>query len=152
MEIISTVAMVSINETLVVQLISFLIFLYLINRIMFRPLKGVMRQREEKIDHLGRDIEDSKTRLEDLQAQLKEQERAAVDEANAHKSRLENEGAEQARQILDQSQKEIASLREQNEAFIRSQIAEARKSLHEEARRIAVNMMEKILDRRLARE
>ena len=39
MQIISNIALISINETLVVQLISFLIFLFIINRIMFRPLR-----------------------------------------------------------------------------------------------------------------
>ncbi len=152
MEIVTTVAMVSINETLIIELISFLIFLFLINRIMFKPLQGVMRQRDEKIDNLGQDIESSKTRLADLHQQLKEQEKAAVEEANQHKESLENEGANQAREILAQSQKEIESIREQNERFINDQIAEARQTLHDEAKQLAVNMMEKILDRRLARE
>ncbi|MFP3981968.1 MAG: hypothetical protein ACLFUY_11265 [Desulfobacterales bacterium] len=152
MEIITTVSMVSINETLIIELISFLIFLFLINRIMFRPLQGVMRQRDEKIDNLGRDIENSKIRLADLHQQLKEQEKAAVAEANEHKKSLENEGSEQAKQILAQSQAEIESIREQNERFINDQITEARKPLHDEAKQLAVNMMEKILDRRLARE
>ena len=152
MEIVTTVAMVSINETLIIELISFLIFLFLINRIMFRPLRGVMRQRDEKIDNLGQDIENSQTRLTDLHQQLKDQEKAAVEEANQHKESLENEGANQAGEILDQSRNEIESIRDQNERFINDQIAEARQTLHDEARQLAVNMMEKILDRRLARE
>ena len=49
MQIISNVALISINETVVVQLLSFLLFLYIMNRIMFRPLRNVMAQRE---DHL----------------------------------------------------------------------------------------------------
>ena len=38
MQIVSNVALISINETLVVQLISFLIFLFVINRIMFSSI------------------------------------------------------------------------------------------------------------------
>jgi len=45
MQIVSNVALISINETMVVQLISFLIFLFVINRVMFRPLRESMHER-----------------------------------------------------------------------------------------------------------
>ena len=45
MQIISNIALISINETLIVQLISFLIFLFVINRIMFRPLRKTVGPR-----------------------------------------------------------------------------------------------------------
>ena len=38
MEIVSKIALITINETLVIQLVSFLIFLFVINRMMFRPV------------------------------------------------------------------------------------------------------------------
>ncbi|MCF8025944.1 MAG: ATP synthase F0 subunit B [Desulfobacteraceae bacterium] len=151
MEIISTVSMISINETLIVQMISFLIFLYLINRIMFRPLQGVMRQRNEKIDSLGRDIEDSRIRLTNMHQQLEDQKKAAVEEANKNKIELESEGSEQAEEILGESQKEIESIRQENEKFINGQITDARQTLQDETARLAENMMEKILDRGLVR-
>ena len=49
MQIISNIALISINETLIVQLLSFLIFLFIINRVMIRPLRGVMSDREQHI-------------------------------------------------------------------------------------------------------
>ena len=54
MQIVSNVALISINETFLVQLISFLIFLFIINRVMIRPLRGVMREREEYVEKLKR--------------------------------------------------------------------------------------------------
>lgn len=152
MEIVSTVSMININATMIVELISFLIFLFLINRIMFRPLQNVMHQRNEKIANLGREIKESKTRLTDLYNQLEENKKAAVNEATGHKIKIENEGSDEAKEIMAQSRKEIESIREENETFVNNQIAEARKTLEEEANQLAVNMMEKILDRRLARE
>lgn len=152
MEIVSTVSMININATMIVELISFLIFLFLINRIMFRPLRHVMHQRDEKIDSLGQDIKDSKTTLTELDNQLEERKKAAVQEATDHKIEIENEGSDQANEILAQSRKEIDAIREENETFVNNQIADARKALQDEANQLAVRMMEKILDRRLARE
>ena len=41
MQIVSVEALLSINETLIFQLLSFLIFLFIIKRMMFRPLRGI---------------------------------------------------------------------------------------------------------------
>ena len=56
MEIIATNALISINETAIVQLVSFLIFLYVMNRIMFRPLLSTISQRKELISDFQKDI------------------------------------------------------------------------------------------------
>jgi F-type H+-transporting ATPase subunit b len=152
MEIVSKIAMVSINETLIIELISFLIFLFLINRIMFRPLNTVMQERDEHISGLGEDIQTAKQRIEDLNAQLDEQEKAAIDEATSRRIDLETEGAKQAESILAESKKEINGIKHEAQEFVDRQIAEARKTLKTEAERVATEMMEKILERRLVRE
>ncbi|MFP4226312.1 MAG: hypothetical protein ACLFRF_06250 [Desulfobacterales bacterium] len=152
MEIVSKVAMVSINETLIIELISFLIFLFLINRIMFRPLRTVIQQRDEHISGLGEDIQNAQEKIEDLNKQLEAQEKAAIDEATRQRIELEDEGAKQAEAILDDSRKEINAIKRENQNFVDQQISEARKTLKTEAERLAIQMMEKILERRLVRE
>ncbi|MBS3759672.1 MAG: hypothetical protein KGY61_13535 [Desulfobacterales bacterium] len=152
MEIISSISMVSINETLFIELISFLIFLFLIHRIMFRPLQNVMQQRDDHMDGLSQDIQSAQEKIDDLNKQLEKQEKAAIDEATRHRIELENDGAKQAESILDESKKEINAIKSENKAFVDAQIADARKTLKTEAERLATEIMEKILDRRLVRE
>ena len=74
MEIISNIALISINETLFVQVIGFLIFLYLINRIMFRPLRNVMADRELYIERIKLDIDQAQKKIETMTSQIREQE------------------------------------------------------------------------------
>jgi len=152
MEIVEKVVMVSINETLIVELISFLIFLFLINRIMFRPLNLTMQARSERMDTLGNEIEAAKQTISDLQRQMDEQEKQAIDEANRQRLELENDGEKQAKSVLDESKKDIREIKSENQRFVNEQITEARKSLQIEAERLATEIMEKILDRRLVRE
>ena len=52
MEVVSTIGLITINETVIIELISFLIFLFLINRIMFRPLQDIMGEREAHIEDI----------------------------------------------------------------------------------------------------
>lgn len=152
MEIVEKVVMVSINETLIVELISFLIFLFLINRIMFRPLNSTMQERSDHMDTLGSEIETARQTISDLNKQMDEQEKQAIDEANRQRLELENDGEKQAQSALDVSKKEIREIQTENQRFVDEQITEARKSLQTEAERLAIEIMEKILDRRLVRE
>ena len=85
MHIINNIALITINETLFIQLISFLIFLFLINRIMFRPLREVMNQREEHINDIAGSIEETRGRLNEMDEQVRSQEMAAIKSANEHK-------------------------------------------------------------------
>ncbi|OQY06422.1 MAG: hypothetical protein B6I22_05580 [Desulfobacteraceae bacterium 4572_123] len=64
MQIISNIALISINETLFIQLISFLIFLFIINRIMFRPLRRIIIERENHIEKINLDIIDAEKFME----------------------------------------------------------------------------------------
>ena len=150
MHIISNIALVSINETLLVQLISFLIFLFLINRIMFRPLRNVMQQRDAHIDGIAQGIEESKKQLTDLDKQLRDREAAVIKEAILHKDTLENDGTRHATEIIDVSKKEMQEIKEECRHYIDAQIARARKTVAQESEKLAVDIMEKILDRGLA--
>ena len=74
MQIISNVALISINETLIIQVISFLIFLFIINRIMFRPLRNVMNDRKSHISKIQQDIVNAQSEYETLTDQIAAQE------------------------------------------------------------------------------
>lgn len=150
MQVVSTIGLITINETVVIELISFLIFLFLINRIMFRPLRDVMGEREAHIESITSGIEESKTQLSQMNDQVQAQELTAIKEANQHKKNLEEDGVIQANTVLDDSRKEIQAIKLESQQFINSQITKARAEIKNESQKLAVLIMEKVLDRRLA--
>jgi F-type H+-transporting ATPase subunit b len=150
MEIVSQVALISINETLVVQLVSFLIFLFIINRIMFRPLRGVMGEREKYLSTVQSDIVSAEEELDKANRLLKDHEAATRSQAYEMQQELEEQGGQQAAQIFADVRKEVAELKERTEDEVDAKIAEARKHLREESQALAVKIMEKILDRGVA--
>jgi len=150
MHIISNIALITINETLLFQLISFLIFLFIINRIMFRPLQSVMDNRKNHMDKIQTDTVDAIKELESLIQKLKAQESEVRTEALELKREVEESGSRQAAGIFAASKKEIETLKEAAEMEVKARIAEARKHLPKESKALAVNVMEKLLDRRLA--
>ncbi len=148
MQIISNIALLSINETLIVQLLSFLIFLFIINRIMFRPLRSTMDEREDYLKKVNNEIEDAKDELVTIARRIEAYESAVKLEAFELKDKLEGSGNQEANDITASAREEIAGLKQTATTQIDYQISEAREHLKRESEALAMNLMEKILDRR----
>jgi F-type H+-transporting ATPase subunit b len=150
MEIISKMALISINETLIVQLVSFLIFLFIINRLMIRPLRNVMADRENYIDIVKSDIEDAREKIAAIHSEIHQQETEARQEAFQLRAELEKDGEQAAKKIFAAAREEIDATNAKIKADIENRMAAARGSLRVESEALALKMIEKILDRRVA--
>jgi F-type H+-transporting ATPase subunit b len=148
MEIISNIALISINETLIVQVVGFLVFLFVINRIMFRPLRNVMSDRDIHIERVKRDISQAQKEVTLFTSQIREQETATRQEAMELKDDLEAAGSQQAKEIFESVKKEIAADRQKVQQEIETRIAEERKAVKKESGDLALDIIEKIIDRR----
>lgn len=149
MQIISNIALISINETLIVQVISFLIFLFVINRIMFRPLRNVMSDRDIYIERVKLDIAEAREKIESVTNQIQQQETTVKNEAFELKERLEKAGSAQASEIFTAVRKEIADSGKKVQMDIKARISEERQAIQKEAEALALDIINKILDRRL---
>jgi F-type H+-transporting ATPase subunit b len=149
MQIVSNVALISINETLLFQLLSFLIFLFIINRVMFRPLRETMRERESYVKKVNQDILDAKEALESIIEQTKIEEDAVRYAAFKVSETLEKSANKEAGDIMDAARSEIAVLSEQSRKAVNIQLANVRKSIGNEAETLALMVMEKILERKV---
>lgn len=150
MEIISKMAMISINETLIVQIISFLIFLFIFNRIMIRPLRNVMADRENYIENVQNDIQDAQEKIDSIAGQIQSQEAAVKNEAFKLKDELEEAGQQQAKEIFASAREEITAANSRVRDDIAKQLLAAKIDLQTESEALAVEMIENILDRRIA--
>ncbi|CAB1084957.1 ATP synthase F0 sector subunit b' (EC [Olavius algarvensis Delta 1 endosymbiont] len=148
MEIISNIALISINETLIVQVIGFLIFLFIINRIMFRPLRNVMADRDIYVERVKLDIDQARKKVDTMNSQIEEQEAEVRKEAFELKEQREQIGSQQAKEIFAAVRQEIADTSAGVQKDIDQKIAEARNSLQKESEALAERIVEKILDRR----
>jgi F-type H+-transporting ATPase subunit b len=149
MQIISNVALISINETLIFQIVSFLIFLFIINRIMFRPLRKVMNERETYVENIQKDIVDAEKKFEDLTLQIQEQEKAVRDEAFKQQEQLAASGKQKAAEIIASTREEISALKSSAQEEVDAQINAAREHVQRESKGLAQNIIEKVLYRSL---
>ncbi len=150
MQIVSNIALITINETLIVQLISFLLFLFIINRVMFRPLRRVMAERELYIETLQQEIVDQQNELQKIAEQIKKNEKKIVKEAHKMSLMHEDSGNNEAVRIIQTTRQDIAALKEKTTKEVDSQFREVRDQLKNESDALVLSIMEKILDRKLA--
>ena len=149
MQIISNIALISINETLVVQLISFLIFLFIINRIMFRPLRQVMIERENHMEKINLDIVDAGKSLDRITDQIIQKKTVVQNEAFDLSKKIREQGIQKSAKMLSAVRAEISELQSNARIDADTQLASARKKLDAESEVLAVSIMEKVLERRL---
>jgi len=147
MQIISKIALITINETMIVQAISFLIFLFLLNRIMIRPLRGAIADRDQYLEQTRNAIIAAEQKLGELTDQIDHQEAAARKEAMGIRRQLEQAGNKTAQDIIAKALQMIEMEKEKAAREINAQIATARKSIQAEAEVLATRVMEKILHR-----
>ena len=150
MQIISNIALISINETLLVQLISFLIFLFIINRIMIRPLRATMAERDRYVQSVREDILDSKKEFEEILDESQQEEKEVRQAALQIVADMEGLGNHEAQDIMGVAREEMAAMKKQTQAEIERLLAEAMTSVQKEAEALSVSIMEKILDRKVS--
>jgi len=150
MEIVSNIALISINETMVVQLVSFLIFVFIINRVMFRPLRETMSERDRFMEGIHQDITTARQQLEEVMKRLQDRESDAEFEAQRVKSEIDAAADQAAALVLTTAREEVTALTHRTEVDVNAMLTAAANSMETEARRLTVFIMEKVLDRKVA--
>jgi F-type H+-transporting ATPase subunit b len=140
---------ISLDKTLILQMINFLILLLILNHFFFKPILDMLQQRR------GR-IQESEKRVSELEAEAAQQWEAyqrqlqeAKIEANAEKERIREEGIEAERKLLEDVRAETQQIVEEARRGIEEEAAKARQFLQSQAEGIALEMAEKILGRGL---
>lgn len=150
MQIVSNIALITINETLIVQLITFLLFLFIINRIMFQPLRRVMAERSLYIETLQQEIVDQQNEHQKIAEQIKHDERKILKEAHHMSLMHENSGNDEAARIMATTQEEIAALKVKTAKEVENRFREVSNQLKNESDALVSSIIEKILNRKLA--
>lgn len=150
MEIIKTTALITINETLWVQLIFFLIFLFLINRVMFRPVRRNMADREVHFLTLRQDIHLLKEEIDALSDQAEAEEHQLRTTAQRAGEELREEGRKEVKQLMNKALEDIRAIQQEAEDQLEASLASARRQVEHESQELAESIIQRFLTRRTA--
>lgn len=139
--------MIDINISLAIQLLNFIVLLFALNIILFKPIRRIMEEREQNISSA---FADAKTAQERVQALL-EQYNASLAEAKQKAAAVYNgiyqEGLDMQRDMIAAERAKAGELLDKAKAEIASAAEAARADLRKEAERLAQEITVKMLGR-----
>ena len=142
--------MISLDLSVVYQIVLFLVLCFVLSKVLFRPYLKLLEEREGKTAGARQDTD----KLEREGARLKTlyEERIAQAQAagGAAKESILQEARQQREQILSQARQEAAATLELARREVASQVAGERQLAAAEAATVARQMASKILGRNLA--
>jgi F-type H+-transporting ATPase subunit b len=141
--------MISINATLVLQVVHLLILVFILNRLMFKPILKLVDERTGYIEKSKTEIRDLESEAERLQQEYLSLESQARKKASSESLELKKAGVAQVEAMIDESQKEVASIRQESEVKIESEFEKAQPSLQGEATVLAQEIVERLIGRRV---
>ena len=144
--------LINVDKSLIVQIVNFLILLFILQRLLYKPFLAKMEERTVAI----------KTALEQAQAaraetarQLEENEarlRAAYAEAAAIREQALREAAEESRKHIAAAQAQARKLVDDTKAQLDAEVRRARDELRREVSDLAIAVAEKLVRRTLREE
>jgi len=141
--------MIEINLTIVIQILQFLIVVFLLNRLLFRPITEVIDEREGKISSWEENTrklkETASLRLENYEKQLRE----ARVQAREKQERLNQELKQQEEENLRVVSEEAAQIVASTQQALAEETERLRLELPHQVTELSQILVEKVLGRRL---
>ncbi len=141
--------MITMDKTLLIQIINMFVLMYLLNKVLYKPVKQILKERSEKL--LGMQTEISKF---EKNAQLRQEEVDAKMAKASGKAKAALDSARSDAQTagdakLAEIKAEADATKEKQLSEITTQIEAARSSLKDNLDNFAADMASKILGRAL---
>ncbi len=141
--------MITMDKTLLFQMINIIILMFLLNKVLYKPVLGILRERSKKMkgmqDEIDKFEKNARLRQEEVDkklAQASGKAKAALDSARAEAAAAGNEK-------IASIKAEAEAEKEKKMAELKGQVDAAGKSLQENLDGFAADMAGKILGRSL---
>jgi len=142
--------MIEINLTIVIQVLQFLILIFILNRLLFKPISQVMTERKAKItawEEKTRNLQETaRSKLESYENQLKEERTRA----QAGQEQLTIELKEKEKENLRSVSEEAAGLVASAQQALGEETERLRLELRHQAVELSQVLAEKVLGRKVS--
>ena len=135
----------SINATLLIQMIAFMLLIWLVNKVLWGPLSKLMEDRQKKISDGLSAAEKGKHELELAEQKAKDVLKGAKTQAQNILGQAEKRGSEIVQDAKVKATEEADRIKASAQAEIEQEVSRAREGLRKEVASIAISGAEKIL-------
>ena len=142
--------MIDIDWTLYAQIINFLLLVFLLNVVLFRPIRNAIKERQAKLLAQETEINLLTDQGRSLEDEIKEELAAARRAGAGARETLKQEGAQAEATLLEEVKRQAELEWATVEKKIQADMAKARASLQKQAQTFAQLLATKILGRELS--
>ena len=139
--------MVTTDITLLLQIVNMVVLIFLLNGVLYKPVRRVLREREEKLAGMREDVskfeKNAQLRQEEVDAKMAKASGKAKAALDAARSEAQQAGDEKMSAITAKAD----AMKDEKLAELRSQIDEVRSGLQSNMGDFANGMASKILGR-----
>jgi len=139
--------MISVDYTMFIQMANFIALIFILNAILYKPIRKILIERKKKIQGYKEGIEglqrDASESEETFQAKMSEARQQGVQEKEAMKQTGQEEEKRLISEINQKAQAELETVRAQ----IAKDAEDARRGLEKETKAFSAAIVEKILGR-----
>ena len=141
--------LISLDKSLIIQMLNFLILLAILHRLLYKPLLAKMEERSAAIKTSLEAAEAARAAAAKQQEENAERLRAAYAEAQSIRAAALKEAADEQRKLVDAARREAEQLVESAKAQTDADIRRAREELRREVTDIAIAVAEKLVRKSL---
>ncbi len=134
------------------QIVNFLLLVFLLHRLLYRPVLNMLDQRKERIREGQEAAQQARTEAEQLRAEYERQ----LEESRAHARKIIEDATAAAERLREESvanaQQEAQRILERGQEELRAEVAHARRELRQEVATLSVAVAGKLIQESLDSE
>ncbi len=142
--------MINIDISLLYQLVNFLFLIWILNIILYKPVRRVLRERNDQLGGLEADIRGLSEQLAEKAREMEARRNEARLEGFNRKEELKKQGQSVERELLSDASKKTESRISEVKVEIAADIVKARETLKSQVDGFSRALAEKILGRKVA--
>ncbi|PKN76996.1 MAG: hypothetical protein CVU52_02365 [Deltaproteobacteria bacterium HGW-Deltaproteobacteria-10] len=135
------------DYTIFIQMITFLALVFILNILLYKPLLSIIERRKKQLDELESEIKLFNESVDKRAAEYEEKLKLAKASASDLKKEIIQEGAEQAKKIIDAVRNEIPLMMQEFQQKMDKEIQAAHQTLDSQSRKLSLEIAQKVMGR-----
>ena len=135
------------DYTLLVQMVIFLVLIFLLNILLYKPILSIIDRRKKQLEEAENEIKLFNESVEKRVAEYEEKLKQAKVKASELKKEIIQEGATQAKNIIDVVRNEIPAIAREFQQKMDKEVEKAKLILDSHSKSLSLEIAQKILGR-----
>lgn len=135
------------DSTILIQISIFLILIYILNILLYKPILSIIERRKKQLGELENEIKLFNESVDKRAVEYEEKLKLAKTNASELKKEIIKEGADQAKNIIAAVRNEIPLMMQEFQQKMDKEIQIARQTLDSQSRKLSLEIAQKVMGR-----